>query len=377
MNMKSDAPHTGDGRGPYPLGLHIGLAMAEYNRLLQCGHADDVSLKAMLHGIRCYQSHSFKRLAPKYEKIWGEGQVSLLRHADQKKTGYPVLLVPSLINRSAILDLLPGRSFMRYLARKGLDPVLLDWGEPVRDQGMQDCERLIAERLAPALRYLHGKTGMPVHALGYCMGGVLLVRALESAGEHVGRIALLGSPWDFHAGDRKMLSHIAAGSPMALQSMAERGYLPQAWIQSVFATMNADGAAEKFAAFASMKPDGFQARLFIAVEDWLNDGVDLPLGLARTCICDWYGENCLVSCNLKMPHEALIIAARKDRLVPRESALAIANVFDRAHILTPDTGHIGMIAGRAALPDVWNPVRQWFLGADFSCDPGIAQTCGL
>lgn len=358
-NMKSHDPATEFRRGPHPLSLHIGLAIAEYQRLRSSGGVNDEVMEAMLRGIRAYQTHDFRRIIPKYEKMWHSGQVTLLRHGGKKKSGPRVVLIPSLINRSAILDLLPRRSFMHHLAQQGLNPVLLDWGEPRLDEGLKNCDALINERLIPALQFLHRRSDMPVHALGYCMGGVLLMKALENTPEYVDKIALLGTPWDFHAGDRKMLSHIAAGTPGALQSMAERGYLPQAWIQSVFAAMNADRAAEKFAAFADMDQNSAKTKLFVAVEDWLNDGVDLPSGLAHACINDWYGQNRLALSRTTLPHPAIVVAARKDRLVPYDSARAIQSVFDNPVILSPDTGHIGMMAGSKAEKEVWHPVSTF------------------
>ena len=42
----------------------------------------------------------------------------------------PVLLVPSLINRHYVLDLLPDRSFAGWLVAQGHDVFLVDWGTP-------------------------------------------------------------------------------------------------------------------------------------------------------------------------------------------------------------------------------------------------------
>jgi len=44
--------------------------------------------------------------------------------------GKTVLVIPSLINRHYILDLLSERSFVRFLRAAGLRPLVIDWGEP-------------------------------------------------------------------------------------------------------------------------------------------------------------------------------------------------------------------------------------------------------
>ncbi len=359
-------------RGPSPLALNIGLAMAEYRMLQARGAAPEGLLESMLDGIRKYQDHPFRRPEPRYHEIWRSGEVRLLRRRDIKNNGKKLLLVPSLINRPAILDLMPRYSFMRFLESRGHDVVLLDWGDPLADPRMADVDMLMADRLLPALRFMRDHAGGPVDVLGYCMGGLLSLAACCIAPDAAGKIVLLGAPWDFHAGDGRMLNHVAAGTPAAFQGMAGRGHLPKAWLQSVFAAMNADRAARKFAGFAALDQDSQKARLFVAVEDWLNDGVDLPAGLARACITEWYGENRPAAGRwtvagravdpAALPHNILIVAAQKDRLVPPASSVALAKTARHAAIMTPDAGHIGMMAGQGARDKVWAPVSEWLAG---------------
>jgi polyhydroxyalkanoate synthase len=203
------------------------------------------------------------------------------------------------------------------------------------------------------------------------MGGRLLLGACTGMAGDLGKIVLLGTPWDFHAGDGAMLRHVAAGTPAAFQGMAERGYLPKNWVQSVFAALNADRAARKFTDFAALDPNAAKARLFVAVEDWLNDGTDLPAGLARQCITDWYGANAPMHKMWRiggrvidpsvMTNDVLVVAARRDRLVPPQSSLALKLAAPHIETLEPDLGHIGMMAGQNARLNVWTPVADWLL----------------
>ncbi len=149
-----------------------------------------------------------------------------------------------MINRSAILGLLPEHSFVRWLAGQDYDVYMIDWGEPVQDAGMRDMAGVIRDRLVPALAFAAGKAG-PVHAMGYCMGGTLLAAGAIAAPETMRSVVFLASPWDFHAGDKILTSHIQAGTPSALQMIAEQGTLPANWIQSVFAVVNADRAVSE------------------------------------------------------------------------------------------------------------------------------------
>ena len=152
----------------------------------------------------------------------------------------------------------------------------------------------------------------------------------------------------------------------------QSGILPAEWIQSVFASINAERTVSKFAGFAARAQDGDAARLFVAVEDWLNEGIDLPAGVARTCLHEWYGENAPgrgawavdgVTVDLSaLDVPALVVASAQDRLVPAESSLAIAKILQRAETLTPEIGHIGMMTGRACEAVVWEKVAGWLPG---------------
>src|SRR5437764_649106 len=82
---------------------------------------------ALLRGIETYRSHPYRRRLADAGVIWQEGSTRLL---DFHGAGVPVLIVPSLTNRYHVLDLLPERSFVRYLADRGVRPLLVDWGQP-------------------------------------------------------------------------------------------------------------------------------------------------------------------------------------------------------------------------------------------------------
>jgi polyhydroxyalkanoate synthase len=55
-----------------------------------------------------------------------------------------------------------------------------------------------------------------------------------------------------------------------------------------------------------------------------------------------------------------VIPAR-DRIVPPDSARALAEIVPNAEILTPSAGHVGMAVGSRAEREVWAPVADWLL----------------
>ncbi len=61
----------------------------------------------------------------------------------------------------------------------------------------------------------------------------------------------------------------------------------------------------------------------------------------------------------KFSKPALSLIPAGDRIVPPKSALALADALPKSDRLLPTAGHIGMMAGRGALPLVWEPLKAW------------------
>jgi polyhydroxyalkanoate synthase len=273
-----------------------------------------------------------------------------------------------MINRSYIMDLLPQQSFARWMAREGFDVFLLDWGNPAGDGGVQSVDAAVFECIVPAMRAVE-KIRSDLIALGYCMGGTLLAATVAREPGLARGCVFLAAPWDFHAGDRAVAEQVWLGTASAEAIVADKGYLPADWIQSIFAAVNADRATQKFRRFHTMDQDSEQARVFVAVEDWLNDGIDLPGPLALSCIKEWYGDNIAATgkwilgnfpVDLSMISvPCLAVVSEQDRLVPLQSSLSMAQKIPSCEVLSVSKGHIGMMTGKNSDAKVWKPVSDW------------------
>ena len=102
----------------------------------------------LMAGIAAYRRHPYVRDLIDPPAIWHEGDSRIL---DYGGAGPPVLFVPSLINRAYVLDLMPGRSMLRWLAANGVRPLLLDWGWPGPVERAFTLTDLIAGRLERAI----------------------------------------------------------------------------------------------------------------------------------------------------------------------------------------------------------------------------------
>ena len=248
-----------------------------------------------LDGIEKYRSHRFRRSLLPPPALWDRGPTRLLDYgatSAKGKSGRPVLVIPSLVNSSHIMDLTADQSFLRYLALRGLRPLLVDWGVPGRNELTNSLDDYIAGDLVSALEVATSESGgQPVPVIGYCMGGTLATALGVLRPEDVSALVLLAAPWDFHADTGAPPPFLSAARPALENLIATLGYLPVDTLQAMFFSIDPLQGWTKFQAFAELSPESPAAETFVALEDWLNDGVPLAADVARTCLFDWYDEN--------------------------------------------------------------------------------------
>lgn len=356
-----------------PVSMHVSLAT---NALAAKGASyieAQQKLASMVRGMQRYYKSTVQIDRTPLQEVWRNGEVSLCcipAHV-YKPENPSLVLVPSMINKSYILDLMGNCSLLRWLAAQGINAYLLDWGNSTDDAGQNTINDVVLARLVPALNFLHEKSGKPVHALGYCMGGTLLIGAAQLLKQKLASLTLLATPWDFHAGSGGLLGAVKFWAPSAAQVLGTQDALPASVMHHLFALLDPEAPLRKFPKFDAMELGSAAERLFIATENWVNDGVDLPRDVAHGCIHDWFLGNApmqgawMLSDTLVAPRNVdcpvLVVASRNDRLVEPEMALAVCSDIKHAQVLRPETGHIGVIVGKNAARDVWCPMAKWIL----------------
>ena len=326
-----------------------------------------VAEAAFLRGVRLWRAHPWRRDLPDPPTAWREGTARLLDYGGPGDGSGPrVLFVPSLVNRWTVLDLMRDHSLLRWLAANGARPLLLDWGEAEPGFTLTDH---IAGRLVRAME----AAGPGTILAGYCMGGTFAVAAAALRPDLVGGLALLAAPWDFHAGDAERRRGTEAARALLAPMLRDAATVPVDVLQTLFALDDPDALAGKFRRFGRLDQDGAAARRFVALEDWVNDGVPLSGATARECLEDWYGANRPMNGTWRVAGltidpaaigvPSLVVVPRRDRIVPPESALPLARLLPGATLLEPDAGHVGMTAGNAAPEVLWKPLRDWLLTA--------------
>lgn len=367
MNCWLAAPHL------YALRAGMGRLPADFPTLPEAETRQEMAfaieaetrrrMDRFLRGIELYRQHPYRRTLPDppVSAEWGSARLLDYRTSG---TGRVCLAVPSLVNRAYILDLSARRSLMRHLAGQDLRPFLLDWGSPQVEECHFGISTYIRQRLLPAIDHIEQETGEAPVLIGYCMGGLL---ALAAARERaIAGLALLATPWDFtESHNRLWLETALAAEPLFSAS----SLFPLDLIQMFFASLDPMQVARKFLCFAEMDQNSTAAQDFVALEDWLNDGVPLALPAAMECCRGFYQDN--LTARLQWPVlnkpldpaditcPTLVLSPQQDRIVPHHSAAALAKVLPHATHISPDLGHIGMIVSRHAPQQVWQKLVAW------------------
>ncbi len=322
----------GSKRAPRPLPLFLEM-------IRSFGERDPATAREALEGLSRYENAA--RTNGRAERsIFAQNGPAILR--DFGGDGPAAILVPSLINPPHVLDLDEDVSLASAVAKMGRRSLLLDWGN-ARDRADLDIGGHIEKLLVPLI----AKLDRPPALIGYCLGGTMTIAAANVT--PVERVVTIAAPWqfsDYPEDSRKSLLQLWRH---ARQAAAALKVLPMEVLQAAFWSLDPARTVAKFASFASLDPDSPQARRFIVLEDWANEGEPLPLPAARELIEDFFGADLPgsgrwhvgrrpISDRLAVP--SLHFAASQDRITPAQSA-PHGDVHEIA------SGHVGMVIGSA------------------------------
>lgn len=151
----------------------------------------------------------------------------------------PLLIVPPWINKYYILDLVPEKSFIKWVVNQGFTVFTVSWVNPDTRLAQKTFEDYMHEGILAAVDAVTRQTGQhQINALGYCVGGTLLASTLAymaaKGDDRVASATFLAAQVDFsEAGD--LLVFIDDAQLKALEEMmAEQGYLDGSRMAAVF-----------------------------------------------------------------------------------------------------------------------------------------------
>ena len=295
--------------------------------------------RAALAGLKAYQSAA-RHVAPAPPPEFARVRGACLR--DHGGSGPPAVLIPSLINPPRILDLDPDVSLAAAVAQMDRRVYLLDWGS-ADQRGDLPVSGHVEQLLLPLLRSI----GESAALIGYCLGGTMAIAAANLIPTDA--VVTLAAPWNFARYPDPSRAALAGMWANARAASRALGALPMEVLQAAFWSLDPERTVRKFADFGRLDPDSPEARRFVALEDWANQGEALPYPAAVELIEDLFARDLpgsgkwavggrSTSDGLKVP--ALHILAGNDRIAPPQTAPAGPSV-------SLPSGHVGMIVGSA------------------------------
>lgn len=297
---------------------------------------------------------------------WTDGCVRLWRFGALPARRPPVLLVPSLLHRWTVFDLVPHASLAATLAAASLDVFALDWGPCDRDRRFGLDEALA--RLRRARRAAQRLAAAPRAALvGYSQGATLAAIDAASSPDEVAALATLAGPIDFAQGG--LMAWLTDRRLCDADAIADAGGPAAGLFRPVAAAM-ASPARDALAALPCGAPADRDT--WLALDAWSAEVVPLAAELFRAWVKSFYQDNALVAGHLRalgapvdlarITAPVLVAVGAHDAVCPPASALALHVATPRAashETLALPGGHLSAIAGPAAPALLHRPLAAW------------------
>lgn len=316
-----------------------------------------------------------------HREIFRRGNMRLLQYeaaVGVRAHAIPIVVIPSMINKHYILDLLPGASFVEALCLAGYRVHAIEWLQPHSSDRFLSIDDLFKLRINRALELVaeRSPTGR-IHLVGQCLGGTLaLIEALLRP-ERIETLTLMTTPVDFsHAGQLGSW----AQAPLDVDALtAAYGNIPSSLLQSSFKLLKPSLSLNKVRKIVDRWRDEEFMRAFLALEMWSSDNVDFPAECYKFLIEELYRENKLAKGELEVEGRVLSlqslevpvydVVASDDHIVPNSMRLPAGSEANEITRREFRGGHLGAVIGGGARKTFWPELIVWLK----SREPKIAS----
>lgn len=310
--------------------------------------------------------------------VWEDGKVKLYHFArnEAPKAKTPILISYALVNRWAMMDLQPDRSFIRKLISEGIDVYVIDWGYPTRSDRYKTMEDYIQSDLDQCVDYIrHHHNIDKVNLLGVCQGGTfsLIYTALHP--EKIRNLITLVTPVEF-ANNNGLLFKWA--KTMDVDSLIEAfgGIIPGDFLNFGFDLLKPMNKMRKYVGFNDVAKDKDVLMNFLRMEKWVADSPAQAGETYRKFIKDLYQGNKLSQGTFELGGKkvdlkkinvpVLTIYAKEDHIVPPDSTRPINDLIgskDKELMEFPG-GHIGVFVGSRSQKVLTPAIAKWLVERD-------------
>jgi polyhydroxyalkanoate synthase len=295
--------------------------------------------------------------------IYQNDLIQLIQYAPSTETVllHPILIVPPWINKFYVLDLTPGKSFIKWCVDRGLTVFCISWVNPDAHLASKSFQDYMLEGPLAALDVIEHATGeTKVQAIGYCVGGTLLAATLAyMAADRDQRIisaTFFASQVDFtYSGDLKVFADEEQIAALERQ-MAGRGYLDSSKMANSFNLLRSNDLIWPYVINNYFKG---KAPLPFDLLYWNADATRMPAANHSFYLRNCYLENKLARGEMVINGEKLDLksikipiynlAAREDHIAPAKSVMLGSKSFGGpVKFVLSGSGHI---AGVVNPPD--------------------------
>jgi polyhydroxyalkanoate synthase len=291
--------------------------------------------------------------------VFQNDMMQLIQYAPLTEQVYrrPLLVVPPWINKFYVMDLQPKNSLVRWWLEQGYTVFMISWVNPGPELAGKSFEDYMLEGPLAALDAIEKACGeREVNAVGYCIGGTLLMSTLAymqaTGDERIKSATTFASLLDFsEPGDLGVF--IDEEQITALEAkMAEAGYLDGTSMASAFNLLRANDLIWSFYVnnyLLGKDPAPFDL-LF-----WNSDATRMPAAMHSFYLRNMYLHNRLrepggitlagVPIDLsKVTVPCYLVATAEDHIAPWQSVYAGARLLGgRTRFVLSGSGHIAGI----------------------------------
>ena len=287
-----------------------------------------------------------------------------------------VLLVPPMMLAAEIYDVSPATSAVTLLHEHGVDPWVVDFGAPEREEG--GLERTLADHVlavSDAVDRVREATGRDVHLGGYSQGGMFCYQvAAYRRNDGLGSVITFGSPVDTRLGMPFGLpEELASGLAGLIADVFRRSALP-AWfsrngfllldpvksirsrIEFVMQLHDREALLPREGQRRFLEGDGWVAWPGPALAEFVGQFVAHNRMLEGGFVVD---ERLLTLADIRCP--ILSVVGTVDEIAPPAGVRAIRQAAPRADVyeLALRAGHFGLVVGSTANALTWPTVAAW------------------
>jgi polyhydroxyalkanoate synthase subunit PhaC len=246
----------------------------------------------------------------------------------EKVFATPLLIVPPWINRYYILDMRPDNSFVKWAVDQGHTVFVISWVNPDKKLAKKSFESYVNEGLLAAADVACAITGQKsVNAVGYCIGGTLLVTALAylaaiKQDKKFASATFLTTLIDFEeAGDLQIFIDEAQLDALDIK-MKEKGVLEGRELRNTFSLLRANDLIWSFVVNNYMLgKEPFPFDLLY----WNDDSTNMPAAMHSFYLRNMYQKNLL---------------CKKNGITINHQKIDVRNVTTRSYFLSTKEDHI-------------------------------------